>query len=274
MLPGLLLGFIPMVFAEWLKIVTDKLTSLVLGVWSILALSPASSRSPGSDGATSSASSKRVSGRSTPSSWSPAMACSAKRSGSWPAALRPRCKRCPPGTAPRRSRRDRRSPHLRLRRACALDGVASHPSLRQPRGSELVEDRDRCGSRQQRRRHLRLSRRGRSHLGLRRCHHAPAAHACAFRQGRSQGPQVADRASLRYPRGGRPLWPPHRERAIGPERQSEAEAAARAARCDSRQGPARHRPHHRRHDRRRDFGANGPNSWTRSPRIPRSPNGR
>src|SRR5262245_27304550 len=38
-LPGLLLGFIPMVFAEWLKIVTDKLTSLVLGAWSILARS-------------------------------------------------------------------------------------------------------------------------------------------------------------------------------------------------------------------------------------------
>jgi hypothetical protein len=38
LLPGLLLGFVPIVFAEWLKIVTDKLTSLVLGVWSILAL--------------------------------------------------------------------------------------------------------------------------------------------------------------------------------------------------------------------------------------------
>jgi 3',5'-cyclic AMP phosphodiesterase CpdA len=38
LIPGLLLGFVPIVFAEWLKIVTDKLTSLVLGVWSILAL--------------------------------------------------------------------------------------------------------------------------------------------------------------------------------------------------------------------------------------------
>ncbi|MGE3529105.1 MAG: metallophosphoesterase [Methyloceanibacter sp.] len=37
-LPGLLLGLVPIVFAEWLKIVTDKLTSLVLGLWSILVL--------------------------------------------------------------------------------------------------------------------------------------------------------------------------------------------------------------------------------------------
>ncbi len=37
-LPGLLLGLVPIVFVEWLKIVTDKLTSLVLGLWSILVL--------------------------------------------------------------------------------------------------------------------------------------------------------------------------------------------------------------------------------------------
>jgi hypothetical protein len=37
-LPGLLLGFAPIVFAEWLKIVTDKLSSLVLGFWSLLIL--------------------------------------------------------------------------------------------------------------------------------------------------------------------------------------------------------------------------------------------
>ena len=34
--PGLLLGFAPIVFAEWLKIVTDKLSSLVIGFWSLL----------------------------------------------------------------------------------------------------------------------------------------------------------------------------------------------------------------------------------------------
>jgi Calcineurin-like phosphoesterase len=37
-IPGLLLGLAPIVFVEWLKIVGDKLTSLVLGVWSILVL--------------------------------------------------------------------------------------------------------------------------------------------------------------------------------------------------------------------------------------------
>lgn len=36
--PGLLLGLAPIVFAEWLAIVTDKLASLVIGVWSILVL--------------------------------------------------------------------------------------------------------------------------------------------------------------------------------------------------------------------------------------------
>ena len=35
-LPGLLLGLAPIVFAEWLTIVTDKITSLVLGLWSLL----------------------------------------------------------------------------------------------------------------------------------------------------------------------------------------------------------------------------------------------
>jgi 3',5'-cyclic AMP phosphodiesterase CpdA len=38
-LPGLLLGLAPIVFAEWLTIVTDKLASLVLGLWSLLLLS-------------------------------------------------------------------------------------------------------------------------------------------------------------------------------------------------------------------------------------------
>jgi hypothetical protein len=38
-LPGLFLGLAPIVFVEWLKILTDKLASLVLGVWSILVLS-------------------------------------------------------------------------------------------------------------------------------------------------------------------------------------------------------------------------------------------
>ena len=37
-LPGLLLGLVPIVFAEWFKIVTDKLASLALGLWSILVL--------------------------------------------------------------------------------------------------------------------------------------------------------------------------------------------------------------------------------------------
>jgi 3',5'-cyclic AMP phosphodiesterase CpdA len=34
-LPGLLLGLAPIVFVEWLKIVTDKLASLALGLWSL-----------------------------------------------------------------------------------------------------------------------------------------------------------------------------------------------------------------------------------------------
>jgi 3',5'-cyclic AMP phosphodiesterase CpdA len=36
--PGLLLGLAPIVFAEWLTLVTDKLASLVLGLWSLLIL--------------------------------------------------------------------------------------------------------------------------------------------------------------------------------------------------------------------------------------------
>jgi calcineurin-like phosphoesterase family protein len=37
-IPGLLLGLAPIVFAEWLTIVTDKIASLVLGLWSLLLL--------------------------------------------------------------------------------------------------------------------------------------------------------------------------------------------------------------------------------------------
>ncbi len=37
-LPGLLLGLAPIVFTEWLTVVTDKLTSLVIGLWSLLVL--------------------------------------------------------------------------------------------------------------------------------------------------------------------------------------------------------------------------------------------
>lgn len=36
--PGLLLGLAPIVFVEWLTIVTDKLASLVIGLWSLLIL--------------------------------------------------------------------------------------------------------------------------------------------------------------------------------------------------------------------------------------------
>ena len=36
--PGLLLGLAPIVFAEWLTVVADKLASLVLGLWSLLIL--------------------------------------------------------------------------------------------------------------------------------------------------------------------------------------------------------------------------------------------
>ncbi len=37
-LPGLLFGLAPIVFAEWLTVVADKLASLVLGLWSLLIL--------------------------------------------------------------------------------------------------------------------------------------------------------------------------------------------------------------------------------------------
>ena len=36
--PGLLLGLAPIVFVEWLNVVTDKLASLVIGLWSLLIL--------------------------------------------------------------------------------------------------------------------------------------------------------------------------------------------------------------------------------------------
>ena len=38
MVPGLLLGLAPIVFVEWLTVVTDKLASLVIGLWSLLIL--------------------------------------------------------------------------------------------------------------------------------------------------------------------------------------------------------------------------------------------
>jgi hypothetical protein len=38
LLPGLLLGLAPIVLAEWLTLVTDKLASLVIGLWSLLIL--------------------------------------------------------------------------------------------------------------------------------------------------------------------------------------------------------------------------------------------
>src|SRR5262245_33662398 len=37
-IPGLLLGLAPIVFVEWLTIVTDKLASLAIGLWSLLIL--------------------------------------------------------------------------------------------------------------------------------------------------------------------------------------------------------------------------------------------
>src|SRR6185437_13064481 len=37
-LPGLLLGLAPIVFVEWLTIVTNKLASLAIGLWSLLIL--------------------------------------------------------------------------------------------------------------------------------------------------------------------------------------------------------------------------------------------
>jgi hypothetical protein len=221
LLPGLLLGFIPMVFAEWLKIVTDKLTSLVLGVWSILALA----------GLLALAwfgwrDLFRVIEKSF---WALNSIVVEPGYASFREAFRQLAERLFARDASDARRGRLRAaaaaiagPHLRLRRARDLDGVASHPPLRQSRRNRLVEDRDRRGSRQQRGRHLRLSRRGRSHLGLRRRHHAAAPHACAFRQSRSQEPHVADRPSLRHSRGGRTPWPPHRERAIGSERQPEA----------------------------------------------------
>ncbi|MGH9807990.1 MAG: metallophosphoesterase, partial [Terriglobia bacterium] len=37
-LPGLLLGLAPIVFIQWLTVVTDKLASLVIGLWSLIIL--------------------------------------------------------------------------------------------------------------------------------------------------------------------------------------------------------------------------------------------
>ena len=61
--PGLLLGLAPIVFVEWLTIVTDKLASLVIGLWSLLILGDPDRASAGSAGARCSAPPRRISGR-------------------------------------------------------------------------------------------------------------------------------------------------------------------------------------------------------------------
>ena len=59
--PGFLLGLAPIIFIEWFKVVTDKLTSLVIGLWCVAVLA-ALSRSAGSDGARCFAWRRRISG--------------------------------------------------------------------------------------------------------------------------------------------------------------------------------------------------------------------
>ena len=61
--PGLLLGLAPIVFIEWLTVVTDKLASLAIGLWSLLILGRPHRALAGSAGARCSARPRRISGR-------------------------------------------------------------------------------------------------------------------------------------------------------------------------------------------------------------------
>ena len=218
-LPGLLLGLVPIVFAEWLKIVTDKLTSLVLGLWSILILI----------GLVAFAwfgwrDLFRVIEKSF---WALNSIVVEPGYASFREAFRQLAERLFA-----RNASDARRGRLRAATAaiagllvCAFAALAlwlvwphTHlfgslaeiDSWKRVIVAALANSAVALS---------RLSRRCRSCLGLRRCRHASAAHAHALRQGGCQGPQLAHRPSLRYPCGGRPLRPPRRERAIGPERQ-------------------------------------------------------
>ena len=74
-----------------------------------------------------------------------------------------------------------------------------------------------------------------------------------FDKAPKQGPDLAHRPSVRHSRRRRTLRPAHRERPLRPFRQRTLEAPAQAARGDRRQEQTRHDPHYRRHDRRRYF---------------------
>ncbi len=203
--PGLLLGLAPIVFVEWLTVVTDKLASLVIGLWSLLIL--AILIALGWFGWRALFRTAEKNFWALNSSWSSrAMPPSAKPSGKWPSGYSP----ATPATPSRAKLRAglgcrRRDSGLRPGPARALARLAAYASLRQPVGDRILEKGRRGGARQQRRRDHRLSGGGRAGLGLRRCRHGATAQPRQIRQGAEARPDLAHRPSVRHSRRRRAL---------------------------------------------------------------------
>ena len=139
--PGLLLGLAPIVFVEWLTIVTDKLASLVIGLWSLLIL--ACLLVVGWFGW------RALFRMAEKNFWALNSIVVEPSYASFREAFRQlaerllarQCQRHKPGQAPRLVRRDRRDSGLRAGPPGAVAGLAAHPSLRQPFRDQLLERR-------------------------------------------------------------------------------------------------------------------------------------
>ena len=128
--PGLLLGLAPIVFVEWLTIVTDKIASLVLGLWSLVIL--------GSLIAVAWFGWRALFGMAEKNFWALNSIVVEPSYASFREAFRQLAERLLPADAsksrrakPRRRCRRRRPPDLRAGPARAVAGLAAHPSVRQ-----------------------------------------------------------------------------------------------------------------------------------------------
>ena len=134
--PGLLLGLAPIVFVEWLTIVTDKLASLVIGLWSLLIL--------GSLIAVAWFGWRALFRMAEKNFWALNSIVVEPSYAAFREAFRQLAERlfarnasddaAGPSSAPRLRRR-RRDPGLPARSAGAVAGLAAHPSLRQHLGN-------------------------------------------------------------------------------------------------------------------------------------------
>ena len=175
-LPGLLFGLAPIVFVQWLTVVTDKLASLVLGLWSLLILAVL---------VTIGWFGWRALFRMTEKNfWSLNSIVVEPSYATFREAFRQLAERffarnasdAQKGKAARDFSRDRRYSRMCSRPAPALVRLAAHPSVRQRLGNRLVEKDRRGGARQQPRRDLGLSRHRSAGLGVRRCRHGATAY--------------------------------------------------------------------------------------------------